>query len=488
MARPRTPSPSPPDSAGTLWYEGSLTPPYEDLPIIATDELGMIIHEDAAPTQTTAKVRAVKEKKPRAKRQPIQNVSKHFNPDNVQAADGAKPKARNPTRTKRAPVNAEVGTDALATPPRTPAASVQHLPEPQPQPRIYYGLNVDDLSSDSSLTDVPSEIGPDPFSPPLTASLVVVKTPKKSRHPKTSPYFPTPHRARPTFLSTLPFPPISQPTFGLMQERLSTQPFKLLLATIFLNKTPGERAMPVCYQLLQQYPTPQDLASAEPSDITTIIRHLGFQNQRAHKIVGLAKGWVERPPQRGIRYRKTDYPMKGDGRNVKPDEALSDEADCTDDTRVAWEISHLPGLGPYSHDSWRMFCRDRLRGVAEGYNGEAAAEGEVPFEPEWKRTLPKDKELRAWMTWMWMKEGWIWDCETGKRKRASEELMALARGGGVVVEEHTEEKGEVLRLEGRYGSSNADAAGEQETAVALPAPQRPAGDILDEVKAESIAG
>lgn len=37
------------------------------------------------------------------------------------------------------------------------------------------------------------------------------------------------------------------------------------------------------------------------------------------------------------------------------------------------------------------------------------------------------------MTWMWMKEGWIWNKETGERTKASEELMELARGKGNIV-------------------------------------------------------
>ena len=59
----------------------------------------------------------------------------------------------------------------------------------------------------------------------------------------------------------------------------------------------------------------------------------------------------------------------------------------------------------------------------------------VPFEPEWKRVLPTDKELRAWMTWMWLKEGWVWNKETGERTKASKELMEQVRGGGIVREE-----------------------------------------------------
>lgn len=294
--------------------------------------------------------------------------------------------------------------------------------------RIYHGLNIDDLSSDSSLTDVPEDIGPDPFHSEAAPAAGKVQARLKSKRPTKSPYFPHRHKHRPTFLSTLPFPPLSAPTFGLMQERLSHDPFRLLIATIFLNKTPGERAMPVFYQLMERYPTPTDLAKAEVSDVTAIIYQLGFQNQRARKCVSMAKMWLLRPPEKGKRTRKLNYPGKGDGRDLKSDEVIDDE-----DARVAWEISHLPGLGPYSHDSWRMFCRDGLRGVASSGYG-PVAEG-ASLEPEWKRVVPEDKELRAYLTWMWLKEGWVWNKETGERTKASEELMDMAQGGGIVVEE-----------------------------------------------------
>ncbi|KAI9663558.1 MAG: hypothetical protein M1831_002567 [Alyxoria varia] len=38
-----------------------------------------------------------------------------------------------------------------------------------------------------------------------------------------------------------------------------------------------------------------------------------------------------------------------------------------------------------------------------------------PFEPEWKRVLPHDKELRAYLKWMWKRDGWRWDPYTGHR-------------------------------------------------------------------------
>ncbi len=419
------------------------------LPIIATDELGMValrVDEgqaaDAGHVAADTETVSVKRRKKSRQSQPRKNVSRHF--QSLQS------------------------NGATITPPLTPFKPLPRLrrkqepskPEPLSHanvlPRIINGLNIDDLSSDSSLTDVPEDIGPDPFAPP--AQVVALKT-KKLKCPTKSRYWPHPHKSRPHFLSCLPFPPLSAERFGIMQERLSHDPFRLLIATIFLNKTPGARAMPVFYTLMERYPTPKALAEAEVQDVTEIIRVLGFQNQRARKCVEMAKMWVQALPTRGIRYRKLDYPVRRDGRDIKEGEPVDD-----DDGRAAWEISHLPGVGAYAHDSWRMFCRDRLRQVATGWNGEGAAElckpsvkaepvkeeavkpesgTEVeseqaeeaePFEPEWKRVLPTDKELRAWMTWMWLKEGWVWNKETGERTRASDELMEMARGGGIVKE------------------------------------------------------
>ena len=377
---------------------------------------------------TASLVQAVKEKRPRKKRQPITYVSRHFVSEN-DGGESSTPKLRN----GRKDVGVKAESEAPVTPPATPAKP--RKTKRRVKPRVYHGLNVDELSSDSDLTDVPVDIGPDPFPP--SPELVAIKSEKKTRKtkpPTISPYFPGSirHKPRPHFLSTLPFPPLSAPTFGLMQERLCHDPFRLLIATIFLNKTPGARAMPVFYNLMEQYPGPQQLATAEVADITQIIQKLGFQNQRAKKIVGLAKMWVEEPVEAGKRYGKRDYPVKGDGRDVKADEVLNVE-----DERVGWEISHLPGIGAYAHDSWRMFCRDIVLSKATGYNGEGAEQPR--FEPEWKRCLPMDKELRAWMTWMWLAEGWVWNKETGDKERASEELMELARGGGIVVEEREKE-------------------------------------------------
>lgn len=85
--------------------------------------------------------------------------------------------------------------------------------------------------------------------------------------------------------------------------------------------------------------------------------------------------------------------------------------------------------GRYAIDSWRIFCRDVLRGEAEGWNGEGREEG---FQPEWMRVMPRDKELIACLRWMWLKEGFEWDPVTGEREVAGRELMEAAIEGRVM--------------------------------------------------------
>lgn len=169
-------------------------------------------------------------------------------------------------------------------------------------------------------------------------------------------------------------------------------------------------------------------------------------------------------------------------REPKPNAKLS--ASSKRHSSGAWEIAHLPGVGAYAIDSWRIFCRDVLRGVATAWDGEdaeasamvhsaschhksnqrdarghdvnsdldldaqdeetrtghasprehrelmAVGETRSQFEPEWMRVVPLDKELRAYLRWKWLKNGWVWDPLTGKRTRVEEMEVDQVIGGG----------------------------------------------------------
>ncbi|KAI6829126.1 hypothetical protein KC358_g7078 [Hortaea werneckii] len=374
----------------------------------------------------------------------------------------------------------------------------------------------------------------------------------------------SPSRPRPTpGISRAPIPPISSPTFGIIQEKLHQEPFWLLIATTFLNQTSGRAAVPVFWALKNRFPTPDALAQAEYEVVLDMIRHLGLQRQRAKRVIAMAKCWRDDPPRVGRRFRTKDYPGKGDhvGFNVRgrggrgkgkgtkgkkgkegkeegegskkeeeeqeeekeediegdggrrdgvekkdPDISGSAVAGLEGDTpecKGSLEIGHIPGCGRYAYDSWRIFCRDVLRGVAEDYNGKGAiplptttpssaatlpasaealtptshhpppppppshnaptnqpTEVPIPFEPEWKRVLPQDKELIATLRWMWLREGWIWDPSDGAKRPATLEEMERARKGEMEVRDPKERKFAERAARGGGGEVNGGGDGD----------------------------
>ncbi|KAF2863675.1 DNA glycosylase, partial [Piedraia hortae CBS 480.64] len=195
-------------------------------------------------------------------------------------------------------------------------------------------------------------------------------------------------------------PPLSAPTFGLIQESLRSEPFWLLVACSLLNKTNSRSALPIFHTLKTTYPTPEDIISADEETIKEMLRPLGLFNKRAKTLKDLAGEWVEHPPQRGKRYKVKDYPDTGDHNgNAAHPNGTNTHPPSEENCKGALEIGHLPGCGRYAYDAWRIFCRDELR-----FSG-----GVVIGEPEWKRVNPQDKELRAYVKWLWAKEGVVWD-------------------------------------------------------------------------------
>jgi methyl-CpG-binding domain protein 4 len=183
--------------------------------------------------------------------------------------------------------------------------------------------------------------------------------------------------------------PLQPAEFGLIQERISCSLYALVVQAILWNQTRGSQARPILFALLAQYPTPKDLSLASLENLTALLQPLGLHNIRALRLIALAKAWLVAPPSKDRRYRKLHYPSRGCGRNVKPAEVLGVE-----DEREGWEIAHLPGMGAYALDSYRIFYRDKLRGLEAG--------DEV--EPEWRRVKADDKDLKAYLQWKWSLE------------------------------------------------------------------------------------
>jgi endonuclease-3 len=71
-------------------------------------------------------------------------------------------------------------------------------------------------------------------------------------------------------------------------------PFQLLTATILSAQTTDERVNSVTPELFKRWPTPSDLAGADPAEVETVIFPTGFFRAKAKSITGMAQAVCER--------------------------------------------------------------------------------------------------------------------------------------------------------------------------------------------------
>lgn len=73
-----------------------------------------------------------------------------------------------------------------------------------------------------------------------------------------------------------------------------TNPFELLTATILSAQSTDKRVNMVTPALFERYPTPEDLASADPEDVEELVHSTGFYKAKTRSIMGMAQALVER--------------------------------------------------------------------------------------------------------------------------------------------------------------------------------------------------
>ncbi|HEY2997679.1 MAG TPA: endonuclease III [Acidimicrobiales bacterium] len=73
-----------------------------------------------------------------------------------------------------------------------------------------------------------------------------------------------------------------------------TNPYELLTATILSAQTTDERVNMVTPALFAKYPTPADLAGADPAEVEDLIRTTGFFRNKTRSIMGMAAALVAR--------------------------------------------------------------------------------------------------------------------------------------------------------------------------------------------------
>ena len=71
-------------------------------------------------------------------------------------------------------------------------------------------------------------------------------------------------------------------------------PFQLLTATILSAQTTDERVNMVTPELFRRWPTPADLAAADPAEVEGAIRPTGFFRNKTKSIIGMAQALEDR--------------------------------------------------------------------------------------------------------------------------------------------------------------------------------------------------
>ncbi|XP_063320130.1 methyl-CpG-binding domain protein 4 [Pelmatolapia mariae] len=127
--------------------------------------------------------------------------------------------------------------------------------------------------------------------------------------------------------------------FNLVQETLFHDPWKLLVATVFLNKTSGKMAIPVLWQFFERYPSAEVTRQADWKPMSELMKPLGLYELRAKTLIRFSDEYLT---------KQWRYPIE------------------------------LHGIGKYGNDSYRIFCIN-----------------------EWRQVKPDDHMLNKYHAWLW---------------------------------------------------------------------------------------
>jgi endonuclease-3 len=93
-------------------------------------------------------------------------------------------------------------------------------------------------------------------------------------------------------------------------------PFQLLVATVLSAQTTDDRVNMVTPAVFARYPTPADLANADPDELESLIRSTGFFRSKAKSLIGLGRALDERYAGEVPRSMKDLVTIPGVGRKT----------------------------------------------------------------------------------------------------------------------------------------------------------------------------
>lgn len=110
------------------------------------------------------------------------------------------------------------------------------------------------------------------------------------------------------------------------QEEYRHDPWKMLIICFMLNQTSHKQVDKIRHTFFEKFPTAKSLVDAQDSEISEIIKPLGFYNKRARAWKEFSRQWIEAVNHN---HGDTDIPLH--------------------------ELQEMYGIGKYALDSWKVF-------------------------------------------------------------------------------------------------------------------------------------
>tara|TARA_Y100001973_G_C5162924_1_gene314530 strand:+ start:17 stop:457 length:441 start_codon:yes stop_codon:yes gene_type:complete len=127
--------------------------------------------------------------------------------------------------------------------------------------------------------------------------------------------------------------------YGLLQEEINSDPWKIFVCCIFCNLTKRVQAEPYFWKVINKWPTPEKLSNAKINELTNLIAPLGLSHRRAKALKKMSNDFMK------VNWRK--------------------------------DPTLLFGIGKYGSDAYKIFCTD-----------------------EWHEVQPKDGALVNYHNWL----------------------------------------------------------------------------------------
>lgn len=144
--------------------------------------------------------------------------------------------------------------------------------------------------------------------------------------------------------------------FGLLEELFADDPWRLLLSTIFLNRTTRRQVDRTLHDFLLRWPDAESAAAADPADVLEIVSPLGIKYRRSRGIVRFSAEYVALVRSKASRHFPAN---EGGGGSDCGDGSLLSSISAAFDLDDE-DVAGLYGCGKYALSVYRVFIRKDL--------------------------------------------------------------------------------------------------------------------------------